>query len=276
MRAWLSFLTSTFLVVESHVTFHEVASHLEETFDQVDGGGACAAGTILRILEGEQDAHCEAFTNIRSAIGEADGDILKASKSLILQSVEIEGRYSELLPIKHELIDETHAKYKFMNFEKRDQYWCMKQNIVQDKDKGGSSGLLSVNETSGVIIGTRSEPTCIEERVADVIETVDKFHLMDEKELHLAVNWDEVTRVVEGSAISPPTSSISGNESYKNTILIAVSCLILAVVIPISVFLLRFSKRHRNAASPTQISEWLVSSINNDDADNIAHTLELS
>ena len=181
-----------------------------------------------------------------------------------------------LRPIKHELIDETHAKYKFINSEKRDQYWCIKQNIVQDKDEGGSSSLLSVNETSGVIIGTRSEPTCVEERVVDVIETVDKFHLMNEEELHLAVNWDEVTSAVEGSAISSPTSSISGNKSSKNTILIVVSCLILAVVIPISVFLLCFFKRHRSVASPTQISEWLVTSFNNDDTENIAHTLELS
>jgi hypothetical protein len=167
------------------------------------------------------------------------------------------------------------SKYEVMNSEKRDQYWCLKQSIVQDEDEGGSSDLLPVVETSDVIIGTRSEPTCVDERVVDVIEAIDKFHLIDENELHMAVNWDEVTRVVDGS-LSAPSPSISGIKTSKNTILVAVSCLILAVVIPISVFLLRSSMGHRNASSPTQISEWFVASIKNDDTDHIAHTLELS
>ena len=92
MRILLSLLTpNAFLVAASHVTFQEVASHLEATFDQAGGGGACHAGAIQRILEvHDQDAHCEAFSQISAAIGEAGGDVLKASKTLILQSIAIE------------------------------------------------------------------------------------------------------------------------------------------------------------------------------------------
>ena len=283
--------TTTILVtavVRSDVTFQQVASRLEVTFQtssSQQGGknktSICQSGSIQFILEDHQGTNaqltCEPFRRIYQAVADAHGDVLHASKNLMLQSIRIDDQHSELSANKHELIDETHAKYKFVNTNSLDDFACVEQDIVAKQvESGTDSDLFVVLEThERGFIGTRSEPDCIEDRVVSVVEIVEKFQIMGRNkasENSAIVMEDPSTETVDMTATLasgyPSISGTSKGPNSNNTIIVAVSCLVLSVVIPLAVFAHRYRNGRPQGKSPTQLSEWLVSSHNDDGSVN--------
>lgn len=144
--------------------FREFAARTEAIFRK---NGACDEGSIELILEGTP-ADCSAFEDLYRASERADGDVVIATREVILASIFLEDSRKHLEKIKEELIQNHHEAYTFVGSRETDQFGCEIQSI------------RNVQDGEAVVVGTRSDPECIEKRLVDVEVIKTKYHTTKE------------------------------------------------------------------------------------------------
>lgn len=261
LRVLVSFFV--LVVARSESSFNHVATRLEEIFDEA---GLCNSGAIRLILEGNA-SDCIAFSIINEALTGASGDVLPASREILIDSVAFEEDFSDLNSSKHVFIEEKHDSYTFTDSAENDIYGCSVQTIETVSENGASDSLFDVVVEAGTRVGTRSNPICIEDRVIEVVEVKNKFESMDEMEADSENDQESPDGpIVVISQTLPPapqgvTFDFEGKSASNSTLVIALCSVTITLLVPGLVFYLLYMRKNRRIAPPTDKSEWLQTSV---------------
>lgn len=260
----LRVLVSFFVLVVAHSeSFNHDATRLEGIFDEA---GLCDSGAIRFILEGNA-SDCTAFSIINEALTRASGDVLPASREILIDSVALEEDFSELKSSKHVFIEEKHDSYTFTNSAENDIYGCSVQTIETVAENGASDTLFEVVVESDTLVGTRSNPNCIEDRVIEVVEVKNKFESMDETEADSENDQESLDgpTVVISQTLPPAPQGVAfdfeGESAGNSTLIIALCSVTITLLVPGLVFYLLYIRKNRRIAPPTDKSEWLQTSV---------------
>jgi hypothetical protein len=256
-------LISACIAVDGSVTFTEVATKLEEIFA---GAGECEQGAIWSILGGNREASCPAFTSLTAALETSDQDAIAAARKTMLELVDVETRFNHLKNMHDQFIDETLERFVFSSSNDQDQYGCTRQRILSVVANGANSGLFNFIPP-GAVVGMRSNPECIDSRVFDVVEAIEKYKTAGPEEKEKAVSENE--GIVMVSFTLPPHSEQqqdpaqpSDSSTSTHIVLLAISCLAMAIAVPLFVFYFMYDSKDWKPRAidspPTSLSEWFV------------------